>query len=109
MQRALFGLLAILPACHQPREMAPQVPLGGIDGKYTFTISNAWLKMEGQLLIAYSQAHVLAPRSCVPIEGPKSSEEMRASWFECRGSTSRSESSLRLRFSEVDPIRLSRW
>ena len=109
MQRALFGLLAILPACHQPREMAPQTPLAGIDGKYTFTISNAWFRMEGQLLIAYSQAHVLAPRSCVPIEGPKSSEEMRASWFECRGSGSRSESSLRLRFSEVDPIRQSRW
>lgn len=109
MQRTLIGLLAILPACHQPREMAPQVPLVGIDGNYTFTISNAWLQMEGQFLVAYSQVHVLAPRSCVPIDGPKASDEMRASWFECWGGKSRSESSLRLRFSEIDPIRQSRW
>ena len=109
MQRTWLGLLLILPACHQPREMAPQVPLAGIDGKYTFSIANAWLKMEGQLLVAYSQAHVLAPRRCVPIDGPKSSDEMRSSWFECWGATSSSEPSLRLRFSEIDPINRSRW
>ena len=107
MKRLLPGLLAIIPACHQPREMAPQVPLAGIDGKYTFTINTAQLKMEGTFLVAYSEVHVLTPRNCVPIEGPRASDAMRAAWFECWGGGA--ESSLRLRFSEVDPVNQSRW
>ena len=110
MQRTLVGLLLILPACHQPREMAPQVPLAGIDGKYTFTISNPQVKVEGTFLVAYSEVHLLTPRRCVPIDGPKSSEGMRAAWFECWGASQKSpEPSLRLRFSEIDPINQSRW
>ena len=108
----LFTALVLMStvACYRPREMAPQVPLAGIDGKYSFTISNPSLKMEGQFVVAYSQVYVLAPRRCVPVDGPKSSDEMRASWFECSGNQKqRGESSLRLRISEVDPINLSRW
>lgn len=103
-------ILVATLACHQPRQMAPQVPLEGIDGKYTFTISNPF-KMEGQLLVAQSKAHMMSPRRCVPVEGPKSSDELRASWFECvAGPEGRpSGASLRLRFSEVDPINHSRW
>lgn len=110
MRRALSLLLAVIPACHQPREMAPQVPLAGIDGKYTFTINTPRVSMEGTFLVAYSQVHLLTPRRCLPIEGPKSSSEMRAAWFECWGANhKRSEPSLRLRFSEIDPINHSRW
>ena len=98
-------------ACYRPREMAPQVPLDGIDGKYSFTISNETVKMEGKFIVAYSQVHMLEPRRCVPVDGPKSSDGLRASWFECSGGNQRQrgESSLRLRISEVDPINLSRW
>jgi hypothetical protein len=110
MQRMFLGLLAILPACHQPREMAPQIPLEGIDGKYTFTVNSHQVKVEGTFLVAYSQVHVLTPRNCVPIDGPKSSDGMRAAWFECWGANQkRPEPSLRLRFSEIDPIDQSRW
>jgi hypothetical protein len=101
-------VLATVVACHRPREMAPQVPLEGIDGKYTFTIADRFVRMEGQLIVAYSEVHLLSPRNCRPIEGPKSSDELRASWFECRGGRPSSES-LRLRFSQVDPINRSRW
>lgn len=111
MRGLLLMVLASSIACHQPREMAPQIPLAGIDGKYSFTIDNPSLKMEGQFVVAYSQAYLLAPRQCVPIEGPKSSEEMRAAWFECWGAGphKRSEASLKLRISEIDPVTRSRW
>lgn len=110
MRRVFPLLLALIPACHQPREMAPQIPLAGIDGKYTFTINTQRVRMEGTFLVAYSEVHLLTPRNCVPIEGPKSSAEMRAAWFECWGANQkRPEPSLRLRFSEIDPINHSRW
>jgi hypothetical protein len=91
--------------------MAPEVPLPGIDGKYSFVIENPSLKMEGQFVVAYSRVYLVAPRRCVPIEGPKSSEAMRAAWFECRGAGqgARSEASLKLRISEIDPMTRSRW
>ena len=97
-------------ACYRPREMAPQIPLEGIDGKYTFTISQPF-KMDGRFMVSHSKAYLMEPRRCVPIEGPKSSDELRASWFECvAGSQGRpSGASLRLRISEVDPINMSRW
>lgn len=114
MQRRGNGWFAIflVPAlgCHRPREMAPQIPLEGIDGKYTFTIQQPF-KMEGRIMISHSTAYLMEPRRCVPIEGPKASAELRASWFECvAGSQGRpSGASLRLRISEVDPINRSRW
>ena len=110
------GLLMILlcsgMACYRPREMAPEVPLPGIDGKYSFTVTiPSSARMDGQFLVAYSQVYLLAPRRCVPVEGPKSSGEMRAAWFECwgAGQNARSEASLRLRISEIDPVNRSRW
>ena len=110
MRGTFLLLLALVPACHQPREMAPQVPLAGIDGKYTFTINNPPLKVEGTFLVAYSEVHLLTPSNCKPIEGPKSSDAMRAAWFECWGANQkRPEPFLRLRFSEIDPINQSRW
>lgn len=113
MKPITMGLvvLTILPvaACHQPRRMAPQIPLEGIDGRYTFTISTAAVKLEGRFIVVHSEAHMLEPRRCVPIEGPEASPEMRAAWFECWGSSRPSEASLRLRISEVDPITQSRW
>lgn len=91
--------------------MAPQIPLPGIDGKYSFTIANPSVTMEGQFLVAYSRVYLLAPRHCKPIEGPKSSGDMRAAWFECWGASPKTPSaaSLRLRISEVDPVNRSRW
>jgi hypothetical protein len=106
--RSSLILVAVVMACHRPRQMAPQVPLEGIDGKYTFTIADRFIRMEGRLIVAYSEVHLLSPPYCRPIEGPKSSDEMRASWFECRGGQ-RSSESLRLRFSQIDPINRSRW
>jgi hypothetical protein len=105
---AVFLVLAM--ACHRPREMAPQIPLEGIDGKYTFTISNPF-KMEGQFLVAYSRVYLITPKRCVPIEGPRASDEMRAAWFECnaRGQAGPGDASLRLRISEIDPVNHSRW
>ena len=110
MKSAWSGLLLLSAmACHRPREMAPQVPLEGIDGKYSFTITNPF-KLEGQFLVAQSKAYMMSPRHCVPIEGPKSSDALRASWFECQGGKdTRSSASLRLRISEVDPVNQSRW
>jgi hypothetical protein len=89
--------------------MAPQIPLEGLDGKYSFTISQ--LKMGGRILISHEAAYMMEPRRCVPIEGPKSSDELRASWFECvAGIKPRPSSpSLRLRISAVDPMSQSRW
>lgn len=108
----IFALFAAPMACHQPRQMAPQVPLAGIDGNYTFTISSQSIKLEGQFIVAYSKAYLLSPKHCVPTEGPEASEEMRAAWYECwgqQGRSTREASSLRLRISEVDPINRSRW
>jgi hypothetical protein len=111
MRRAIPLLLPVISsACHQPREMAPQMPLAGIDGKYTFTINTQRVRMEGTFLVAYAQVHLLTPRRCLPIEGLRSSPEMRAAWFECSGANQkRPEPSLRLRFSEIDPLNQSRW
>ena len=111
MRGLLLVVLVPSIACYRPREMAPEVPLPGIDGKYSFAITNPSVKLEGQFLVAYSQVYLLAPRSCKPVEGPKSSEEMRAAWFECGGASqqARSEASLRLRISEIDPVNRSRW
>jgi hypothetical protein len=114
MRRRMNGWFAVLLvpviACHRPREMAPQIPLDGIDGKYTFSIQQPF-RMEGRFLVTYAKAYMIEPRRCVPIEGPKSSDALRASWFECvAGSQGRpSGASLRLRISEVDPVNLSRW
>ena len=107
----LLTLLASSMGCHRAPEMAPQIPLAGIDGTYSFTIDNPSIRMEGQFVVAYSQAYLLAPRRCVPIEGPKSSEAMRAAWFECTsGAHARpGDAFLRLRISEIDPINMSRW
>jgi hypothetical protein len=115
-RRGWFAVLLVAgAACHQPRQMVPQVQLdeprlGGIDGKYSFTIANPF-KMEGRFIVAQSTAHMIEPRRCVPIEGPKSSEGLRASWFECVAGTQGrpSGASLRLRISEIDPIKQSRW
>jgi hypothetical protein len=110
-RRGWFAVLLVgVAACHQPRHMAPQVPLAGIDGKYTFTIANPF-KMEGRFIITHSTAYMIEPRRCVPIEGPKSSDALRSSWFECVAGTQArpSGASLRLRISAVDPINQSRW
>jgi hypothetical protein len=106
----LAVLLVTGAACHRPREMAPQIPLAGIDGNYAFTISNPF-KLEGQLVVAHSRVYLIEPKRCVPIDGPKSSEEMRSSWYECvSGAQARpGEGYLRLRFSEVDLLNRSRW
>lgn len=111
MRGWLVVLLASAMACHRPREMAPEIPLPGLDGKYRFVIENPSVKMEGQFVVAYSQVYLLAPRHWVPVEGPKSSESMRAAWFECWGAgrSARSEASLKLRIGEIDPITRSRW
>lgn len=114
MRRRSTEWLAVLllpaMACYRSREMASQIPLEGIDGKYTFTISQPF-KMEGRLMVSHSKAYLMEPRRCVPIEGPKASDQLRASWFECvAGSQGRpSGASLKLRISEVDPINMSRW
>ena len=60
-------------------------------------------------MVVHSEVYLLEPRNCVPIEGPKSSTEMKSAWFECWGGTRPSERSLRLRFSEIDPVNHSRW
>ncbi len=96
-------------SCHRAPEVAPQSPLEGIDGKYSFSIDKPYLKMEGQFIVAYGEVYLLSPRHCVKIEGPKSSANLRAAWFECSGATSPSGPSLQLRFSEIDPINHSRF
>jgi hypothetical protein len=106
-------LVVLLPAmgCYRPREVVPEIPLPGIDGKYSFAITNPSVALEGRFMVVHSQVHLLAPRRCVPIEGPKSSAELRAAWFECwgAGQQARSAASLRLRISEIDPMNRSRW
>lgn len=108
--RGLLVVLLVSSGCHRPREMAPQIPLKDIDGKYTFNISYPF-KMEGQLVVAYSKVYLIEPARCVQIDGPRSSDEMRSAWFECAagGQARPSEGFLRLRFSEVDLINRSRW
>ena len=81
MKPALIGVgFVIAGACHRSREMAPQLLLEGIDGKYTFTIVQPFM-LEGRFLVSYAKAYMIEPRRCVPIEGPKSSDELRASWL----------------------------
>jgi hypothetical protein len=107
---SILLLCGALIGCHRAPDIAPQIPLEGIDGKYSFSINKPpYLKMEGQFIVAYGEVHLLSPSSCRKIEGPKTSDGLRAAWFECWGGRRPSDPSLQLRFSEIDPINRSRF
>lgn len=102
-------LLGASGSCHRAPEVESQIPLEGIDGKYSFSINRPYLKMAGQFIVAYGEVHLLSPRHCMKTQGPKSSGNLRAAWFECWGARRPSEQSLQLRLSEIDPINRSRF
>lgn len=106
---SILVVLGASVSCHRAPDVESQIPLEGIDGKYSFSIDKPYLKMEGQFIVAYGEVHLLSPQRCVKIQGPKSSESQRAAWFECRGAKRAGDPSLQLRFSEIDPINRSRF
>jgi hypothetical protein len=63
--------------------------------------------MDGRFVVADTQVFLHVDRACAVTDAPKSSEGMRATWFQCGGSIG--GSFIQLRISRVDPVNRSRW
>ena len=106
--RVSFLLVAVVSvACHRNRQETATVPAYPLDGVYSFTIHKLPVYMEGQFVVADTQVFLHVDRSCTLTDAPRSSEGMRATWFQCGGSIG--GSFIQLRISNVDPVNRSRW
>lgn len=106
---SLLLLSAVSVACHRNRGDTEMPPSHVLDGAYSFKLTTNPLfpGMEGQFVVADTQVFLYVDRACEPVEAPKSSEGMRAAWFQCGGSIG--GTFLQLRISKVDPVNRSRW
>jgi len=107
MRVSLLLLAAVAVACHRHRQDTETLPSAPVDGVYSFTINKLPVYMDGRFVVADTQVFLYVDRSCTLTDAPKSSDGMRATWFQCGGSIG--GSFIQLRISRVDPVNRSRW
>jgi hypothetical protein len=109
MRMSLLLVAVVSVACHRNRGDTEMPPSKALDGAYSFKLTTNPLfpGMEGQFVVADTQVFLYVERACEPVDAPKSSEGMRAAWFQCGGSLG--GTFLQLRISKVDPVNRSRW
>ena len=104
---SLLLITAIPGACHRNRQVTETHPSAPVEGVYSFTIHRVPVYMDGRFVVADTQVFLHVDRACTLTDAPRSSEGMRATWFQCGGSIG--GSFIQLRISSVDPVNRSRW
>lgn len=104
---SLLLLSAVSLACHRNRQDTGIHPSAPVDGAYSFTIHRLPVYMDGRFVVADTQVFLYVDRPCTLTDAPRSSEGLRATWFQCGGSIG--GSFIQLRISSVDPVNRSRW
>ena len=107
VRASLLLVIAVSVACHRNRQDTGTLPSTPVEGVYSFTIRKLPVYMDGRFVVADTQVFLYVDRRCTLTDAPKSSEGMRATWFQCGGSIG--GSFIQLRISRVDPVNRSRW
>ena len=107
MRVSLLLVTMVSAACHRNRQETGMPASYPLDGVYSFTIHKLPVYMDGRFVVADTQVFLHVDRQCTLTDAPRSSEGMRATWFQCGGSIG--GSFIQLRISRVDPVNRSRW